>query len=320
MNSEENKRQEYFRRIRRLKRILRPLPRRATIHRYPVLKWFAATARKRSDLWSFRREQIVPAIYVGSILALLPPPTPQMPLTFLLALIIRCNLMVAAALTFITNPLTIAPLYYADYKIGGFVLDTFWHPSLMEEVSHEVVEMISGETGAEVEITIGWMQKFLKGWTQTAVGGLILGAVFAVAIHLAYLLIVRYYKKRNKANPFGLLGKFKRNGTTEETANAAEATSPAVAATPDNASAGDPPTVVEPSRPTTRDSAPPALSGWESTEKHTLRNDDAPPAAPENPPAEDSHRPQSEQAPAAQSELPPNRAGETPSRNPSNRS
>lgn len=211
MNSEENNRQEYFRRIRRLKRILRPLPRRATIHRYPVLKWFAATARKRADLWSFRKEYVVPAIYVGSILALLPPPTPQMPLTFLLALIIRCNLMVGAALTFITNPLTIAPLYYADYKIGGFILNTFWHPSLMEEVSPEVVEMISGETGESVEITIGWMQKFLAGWTQTAIGGLVLGAAFGLVIHMLYLFIARRYNKRNQGNQFTLLGKIKQH-------------------------------------------------------------------------------------------------------------
>lgn len=248
MNSDENKRQEYFRRIRRLKRILRPLPRRATIHRYPVLKWFAAAARRRSALWSFRREHVVPAIYVGAILALLPPPTPQMPLTFLLALLMGCNLMVAAALTFITNPLTIAPLYYADYKIGGFILDTFWHPSLMEEVPQEVVEMISGESGTEAAITTSWMQKFLHGWTQTAIGGLVLGLAFAIGIHLLYLLIIRYYNRSSKAHPFGLLGRLKRHhqsetaaatpaaeaGAETDAATAADTGTASVITTPDN--------------------------------------------------------------------------------------
>ena len=39
--------EEKRRRIRRLKRWLRPLPRRANVRRYPVLNWFAIAARKR---------------------------------------------------------------------------------------------------------------------------------------------------------------------------------------------------------------------------------------------------------------------------------
>lgn len=225
MTSDDNKRQEYFRRVRRLKRILRPLPRRANVHRYPVLKWFASTARKRSYLWSFRKENIVPAIYIGSILALLPPPTPQMPLTLLLALLLHFNIMVGAALTFITNPFTIVPLYYADYKIGGFILDTFWHPSLMEEITPEIAEIYTGPTAVEPEVKLTIMQRVLDGWVQTAVGGLILGLIFGVVIHIAYLLLVRYYNRHSQQHPYGLLGRYKQRVEAVAAAVAAKADS-----------------------------------------------------------------------------------------------
>ena len=54
-----------FKRIRRLKRWMRPLPRRSNIHNYPVLKWFSATAYKRSYLWSFKGDAMKPALFLG---------------------------------------------------------------------------------------------------------------------------------------------------------------------------------------------------------------------------------------------------------------
>jgi hypothetical protein len=56
----------------RLRRLLRPLPRRANLTRYPVLKWFAVHARRAAFLWSFKRANVIPSLYVGSVLAFLP--------------------------------------------------------------------------------------------------------------------------------------------------------------------------------------------------------------------------------------------------------
>src|SRR3546814_6139453 len=36
--------------------LLRPLPRRANVSRYPVIKWFAGLARRLPFLWSFRAQ------------------------------------------------------------------------------------------------------------------------------------------------------------------------------------------------------------------------------------------------------------------------
>ena len=115
--------------IRRLKWLMRPLPRRANIHRYPVLKWFAAVSRKRSYLWSFRESRAIPAIYVGCVLSLLPVYGVQLLSAALLAFGLRLNLMILAGLQLITNPLTVIPLYGLACYIG---LRTFLLFGLME--------------------------------------------------------------------------------------------------------------------------------------------------------------------------------------------
>ena len=56
-------------RRRRIRSWLKPLPRRASIHRYPILNRFADFARRRPYLWSFKDAPVVRAIYLGSLLA-----------------------------------------------------------------------------------------------------------------------------------------------------------------------------------------------------------------------------------------------------------
>lgn len=124
----EDKRQraQLHSRIRRAKQILRPLPRRATLHRYPFIKWFAQTARRKPFLWSFRIPQISPALYIGCVLAFLPAYGVQLPLAFLAALMFRTNLLVIVALQFITNPLTIVPVYWFTLTVGRRLVE-WWH-------------------------------------------------------------------------------------------------------------------------------------------------------------------------------------------------
>lgn len=110
-------------RIARTKKWLRILPRRTNIHRYPVLKWFSNTARQRSFLWSFRVQEVVPALYAGLILAFLPLYGIQILLAFLLALLFRANLPVMVGLQFITNPLTVIPIYFTAFQIGRLSLN-----------------------------------------------------------------------------------------------------------------------------------------------------------------------------------------------------
>jgi len=123
MTAEESELNESkFRRIRRVKRWLRPLPRRSNIHRYPILRFFAEAARKRTYLWSFRVENAVPAIYAGCIITLLPLYGIQIPLALLFAVLLRANLPIVAGLQIVSNPVTIIPIWFAAYQIGRHFL------------------------------------------------------------------------------------------------------------------------------------------------------------------------------------------------------
>jgi len=116
--------QERRRRIRLVKKWLKPLPRRSNVHRYPILKWFGQSAKKRAYLWSFRSREMMTAIYFGMIVALMPLVGVQMLLVALLAIfLVRANLPVLIGLQWISNPFTMGPIYYADYQIGMALLE-----------------------------------------------------------------------------------------------------------------------------------------------------------------------------------------------------
>ncbi len=183
-------REKYFERIRRVKRWMRPLPRRATLHNYPVLKWFAETARKRSYLWSFKREEIIIALYVGSILTFLPLYGIQFGTGLLLAMLFRCNLMVVIALQLVSNPITVGPMWLANYYVGDFLLNFF---SIDASAMHlEGIRGIEAEQG--VKIGEG-MKKAFQYYGAISLGGLILGYFLGFILSLIYQLAAKRYEQ-----------------------------------------------------------------------------------------------------------------------------
>ena len=186
MTSEENELQQTKnRRTRRVKRWLRHLPRRSNVHRYPVLSLFADAARKRIYLWSFRTENAVPAIYAGCILTLLPIYGIQIPLSFLLALVLRANLPILAGLQVISNPITVLPIWYAAYQIGRHFLSVIGveaMPLRRSEVQIVLDNFTSGNWGENVE-------RMLTVFGVTSLGGIIMGIFFGLIASVAYRII-----------------------------------------------------------------------------------------------------------------------------------
>lgn len=122
-------REHWLRRRNRVRRWLKPLPRRANIHRYPLLKRFAAFAKKRPYLWSFKSQPVVRAIYLGGLLAYLPTYGLQILIALLAAWFGRANLTVMVALQLITNPLTAGPIYLATYLLGERLMQLLHVPA-----------------------------------------------------------------------------------------------------------------------------------------------------------------------------------------------
>jgi len=108
----------------RLRWWLRRLPRRANLHRYPVIRHFAAAARRRPYLWSFDLPGVRRAIYAGAVISFLPVFGLQLFVAFVAAILVRANLAVTCGLQLLTNPLTIGPVYYSTYRIGIWIIRT----------------------------------------------------------------------------------------------------------------------------------------------------------------------------------------------------
>lgn len=186
MTSEEAQlNRQRLNRIRRVKRLLRPLPRRATVHRYPVLKWFAAMARRRSYLWSYKLQHVIPAFYTGSILALLPIYGIQIPLAFLLAVVMRGNLTIFVGLQFITNPATAIPIYYIQFQMGRLYLKLFGYETTelqLNEFRAILTDLWQGNWGHNIELVLG-------AWAMTTLGGISLGLLLGMALTMTYRII-----------------------------------------------------------------------------------------------------------------------------------
>lgn len=76
---------------------------------------------KRGDLWHLNRRSVAGAFSVGLFMAFIPLPT-QMFFAAAAAIVLRVNLPVSVALVWITNPLTMGPVFYAAYKLGAVIL------------------------------------------------------------------------------------------------------------------------------------------------------------------------------------------------------
>lgn len=186
MTVEESELEETrWRRIRRVKRWLRPLPRRATVHRYPILKFFAESARKRIYLWSFRVENAVPSIYAGCILTLMPLYGLQIVGALLLALWLRANLPILVGIQFISNPITVFPIWFSAYRIGRNCLSLF---------GIEVDRLTRGEVRILLDNFIhgAWGEKFNQlfvVFSVTSLGALILGSFFGLLGSILYRIV-----------------------------------------------------------------------------------------------------------------------------------
>jgi uncharacterized protein (DUF2062 family) len=85
------------------------------------LKPFSAILEHPTFL-SVSRRSVAGAIWVGLFIALLPIPG-QTVLGFLLALLLRVNAPIATVTTWVTNPVTMGPVFYATYTLGRLILD-----------------------------------------------------------------------------------------------------------------------------------------------------------------------------------------------------
>lgn len=185
-----------FARFRRVKRLLRYMPRRAVMHKYPLVGRFAEAARKRAYLWSFRTESMRPAFYAGSILSLLPVMGVQLPLALILSLLLRANFMVLGGLQFLTNPLTAAPIYYATHQLGAKVIEVSGYGHAVEIVEAPEIDPAAYGGPPRLEAakpvapappaSVHWIRRIGTAVNALVIGGVISGALLGLALDLLW--------------------------------------------------------------------------------------------------------------------------------------
>ncbi len=95
-------------------------PNPETLKAHPHLKHFGE-ALHNPNLWHLNRRSAAGAVAVGLFCAWMPIPF-QMLLAAVIAMIFTVNLPLSVALVWISNPITMPPLFYGAYRFGAFIL------------------------------------------------------------------------------------------------------------------------------------------------------------------------------------------------------
>lgn len=133
--------------------------------------------------WGIRRRTCVPAVSLGLFVGWMP--LPGHPVTAALAaLALRVNVPVAMLSTFISNPLTMYPMYYFAYRLGRKLLG-------------------SPPIAFDFEFSLDWVtHKFVTIWQPLTLGCLLLGLLSAlvgyIVLDIFWRLSLHDYKTRKR--------------------------------------------------------------------------------------------------------------------------
>jgi uncharacterized protein (DUF2062 family) len=150
-----------------LKRIT---PDRHQISSQRHLKIFG-TLLQDPNLWHLNRRSVSGAVAIGLFVMYLPP-MGQMVLAAAAAVLLRVNLPISVALVWLTNPITIPPMYYFSYLVGSWIL---------------------GQPTAafQVDFWLEW-RNWLEVVAPLTVGGLVCGTICSVTGYMATQALWRW--------------------------------------------------------------------------------------------------------------------------------
>ncbi len=163
-----------------------PDPEKIRQHRY--IRIFGGLLHD-PNLWHLNKRSVSGAVSVGLFCAFIPGPF-QMLIAAALAIFFRVNLPISVVLVWITNPLTIPPMFYFAYRVGAWLMD---------------MPPMEGD----VEMTMAWFQELLQTrWQPLLLGSFVVGSVAALVGNLAArglwrLLVVRSWRERQRRRARG---------------------------------------------------------------------------------------------------------------------
>ncbi len=133
---------------------------------------FLGTLIHDPNLLHLNRHSVSRAMAIGLFWAMIPMPL-QMLAAALCAVSARANLPIAVGLVWLTNPLTMPPVFYCNYKVGAWLLDTPVSPMPME-------------------LSLAWVRQMLDShWQPLFLGSFVVGVVVAI---LGYIATQSYWR------------------------------------------------------------------------------------------------------------------------------
>ncbi len=146
---------------------------------------FLGSRLHEPNLWFLNRTSVSTAFAIGLLVAWVPSPG-QMVIAAVFALYLRANLAISVALVWITNPLTMPPMFYFAYVIG---LQLLGRTLPAADFNFSVDEILAGMS----EI-----------WEPFLLGCLVLGIISASIGYIGIRLFWRYsiikrWKNRKKS-------------------------------------------------------------------------------------------------------------------------
>jgi uncharacterized protein (DUF2062 family) len=166
-------------------RLRQVIPTRQQILANRWLRWLAPWL-DHPALWHWSRRGVALGVAIGIFFGLLIP-IAQIPISAVVAVLLRANLPAAAASTLVTNPVTFAPVYIAAYYVGAWITG--------EEVTPEAVEHAAppdGDISLWAQI-IGLGRPLLVGLCVFAVSG---GLLTYLLINLIWIWRIRSRRRQ----------------------------------------------------------------------------------------------------------------------------
>jgi uncharacterized protein (DUF2062 family) len=99
----------------------RIMPDHRVMREHPHLQRFGQRLAE-PRLWHLNRRSIAFGLAVGLFVAFMPI-LGQMFVAAALAILVRVNLPIAVMAVWVTNPVTIAPIYFFSYRLGAYILE-----------------------------------------------------------------------------------------------------------------------------------------------------------------------------------------------------
>lgn len=164
--------------------IQRYMPDHHTVRQHRYMQVFGDLLHD-PNLWHLNRRSASGAFAVGLFIAFMPIPF-QMLLAGGVAILARVNLALSVALVWLTNPVTMPPIFYFAYKVGAWLMDV--PPREFHfELSNE---WLIAELGAS------WLPLLLGSTVLGAMSGL---AGFALIRGLWRIRLVRHARRKKRA-------------------------------------------------------------------------------------------------------------------------